>query len=187
MRPPISYRTPLTGSILFLVFFMGVSLLTEVSILAQKANEEYEVKAAFIYNFFKFVDWTNEPGGDMVFCVSGENPFSPAALDSMRAKPARGKKIVIREIENINTSNCAVIFISSSEEWHISKITREIKGLGVLTIGDTRGYAQKGVMINFFTEQNKVRFEINPEAAEKSGLKISSKLLSLATIVHEAP
>jgi hypothetical protein len=81
--------------------------------------------------------------------------------------------------------NCHILFISSYEKRHIQEILKSIKGLNILTIGDTDGFARKGIVINFYTEGQKIRFEINLDAAKRANLTISSRLLSLARIVRD--
>jgi hypothetical protein len=150
---------------------------------------EYDVKAAYIYNFAKFVEWPRgkppEPGGTISVCLVGNDPFGPA-LAAIEGKTAEGKKIRIRREQFArNVKGCEVLFISSSEEERLDRVLEAVKGLPVLTIGDTKGFAQRGVMINFYMESRQVRFEINPKAAERGGLKISSNLLKIAKIVGE--
>lgn len=82
-----------------------------------------------------------------------------------------------------NLRECSVLFISASDSGNLSQILEGIKGAPVLTVGDTEGYAGRGVVVNFFLEDNKVRFEINVEASRLAGLTISSQLLKLARIV----
>jgi hypothetical protein len=173
-----------------LAFGAGLALLAGTGTVPLAAEEprssEYSVKAAFIYNFFKFVDWKEDSSGDFVFCVKGEAPFI-SDFANLKGKAVDGKKIVIRQVGESEIVRCKALFITSSEQGNISRLMRESKALGILTIGDTGGFGQKGVMINFYLDQNKVRFEINPAAAEEAGISISSKLLSLATIVHSMP
>ncbi len=178
-----SNKAFIAGPVLLVFYVLTVILAGPIDCRAEDYREEYEVKAAFIYNFIRFIEWTNDAGAEMAVCVAGDNPFG-AALNKISGKTVRGKKIVIRQVEDIDGSGCNVLFIGSSEEWHISQIARDLSGLNILTIGDTKGYARKGIIINFYMEGNRVRFEINTEAAEKSGLRISSKLLGLAAIVH---
>lgn len=175
---------------ILLTVLMVIGLLSSALTLARSEepkNSEYWVKAAFIYNIFKFVDEKNDPSSaDYQFCILGEAPFL-SEFNSIKDKPIDGKKIVIKQIEDPRNANCRAIFITSSEQRQISQITRQLKPLGILTLSDTTGFGQKGVMINFYLDQNKVRFEINLGAAEEAGVKISSKLLNLSTIVRSEP
>jgi hypothetical protein len=104
----------------------------------------------------------------------------------LQGKQVRGRIININRTNSAKgLTNCHILFIGSSEKWHIQEILRIIKGLNILTIGDTDGFAQKGIIINFYTEEQKVRFEINLDAAKRANLTISSRLLSLAKIVRD--
>jgi hypothetical protein len=145
---------------------------------------EYEVKAAFIHNIAKFVDWPPRSAGSLKLCVIGQDPFG-SALDALDAKPI-GDTVweVVRR--NTNLRGCAVLFIPASENNNLKPILTSVQGSAVLTVGDTAGYAEQGVMVNFYLEQNKVRLEINNAAAGRAGFKISSQLLKLARIVAES-
>jgi len=104
----------------------------------------------------------------------------------MQGKQVRGRTININRINSVKSlMNCHILFISSSEKGYIQEIIRSIKGLNILTIGDTKGFARQGVVINFYTEEQKVRFEINLDAAKRANLTISSRLLSLSKIVRD--
>lgn len=150
---------------------------------------EYEVKAAFLYNFMKFIEWPAESLANTTIIVGvlGEDPFG-TAIDAIQSKTIREKKLIIKRIKSFqDVKDCHILFISSSEKKHLSQIFEALKGLSILTVGDTEEFAQRGVIINFYLKEKKVHFEINVEAARRAGLKISSKLLNLAKIVHEAP
>ncbi|MBI4710040.1 MAG: YfiR family protein [Nitrospirae bacterium] len=136
-----------------------------------------------MYNFAKFIEWPADAGASMNLCVYGEDPFGPA-LDSINDKLVRDKKVVVKRIKYPQQLKpCQIIFISASEKEHLPQILDAVENLSILTVGDTNGFAHQGVVINFFIEDEKVRFEINPKAAEDAGLKISSKLLKLGRIV----
>jgi hypothetical protein len=151
--------------------------------------EEYEVKAAFIYNFIKFIEWPDESAKKqpqpLNIYVLGTNPFGDA-LTVLQGKQVRGRTININQTNSVRgLMNYHILFISSSEKRHIQEILRAIKGLNILTMGDTDGFAQKGIVINLYTEGQKVRFEINLDAAKRANLTISSRLLSLAKVVRD--
>ncbi len=146
---------------------------------------EYQVKAAYIYNFAKFVEWPAGGTGDVDVCIIGDDPFGHD-LSTIEGKKVINRKIVIREVASYrNAGGCDILFISSSEEEHLMQILKYLKRLPVLTIGESEGFAEMGVMINFYMNNRTVRFEINPKAAERAGLKISSNLLRIAKIVGE--
>jgi hypothetical protein len=149
---------------------------------------EYEVKAAFIHNIAKFVEWPAVPSSvrSARLCVLGQNPFGEA-LEALQGKPVgRLNWEIVQADGSASLKECRVLFISASERSNLGRILESIASHPVLTIGDSEGYAEQGVMVNFYPEQNKVRFEINLAAATGAGLKISSQLLKLARIVRPA-
>jgi hypothetical protein len=179
--------------ITFLCLFIILTLSIvswEINTYAQQPKiGEYKVKAAFLYNFTKFVEWpteaTTDSGATFNLCVLGEDPFGKT-FDSIQGEKIVNKKLVINRFKELHDiEKCRILFISESEEERLTQILKSLKGLHILTVSDTEGFAQQGVIINFYLEQNKVRFEINVDAARRSGLKISSKLLNLARIVYD--
>ncbi len=150
---------------------------------------EYEVKAAFLYNFLPFVEWPPSPGSaikPLRVCVLGE-PSAGSAFDELNGQEVTGRKLETVHLASVNDlGGCAVLFIGSSEQRNMPRILKVLQGTSILSIGDTTGFARQGVIINFYLEQKKVRFEINAAAARKAGLTISSKLLKLAGSVYGA-
>lgn len=166
--------------------------MSAVSLCAQQGGAgEYQVKAAFLYNFARFVEWPNSAfasgSSAFKFCVLGKDPFGKA-LDETLA----GKKVGERSVELIRArrvqelEGCQVVFISSGETSHVSEVVAALHGRGALLVGESEEFAGTGGTIQFFLQDNRVRFAINPEAANRVGLKISSKLLALATVVHDS-
>lgn len=145
---------------------------------------EYEVKAAFIHNIVKFVEWPALPTGDnyLRLCILGQDPFGNA-LAVLNGKQI-GKQTWTISVASAQSDlkECRVLFIAASEARNLGRIREKTKGATVLTLGDSEGYAEQGVMVNFYMEDNRVRFEINPEAAGRAHLKFSSQLLKLARI-----
>jgi hypothetical protein len=170
-----------------LMLTTGVNLIWSVPLLQgqQRQPKEYDVKAAFIFNFAKFVEWPNEGQiSNWRVCLVGTDPFG-AALDELDGKIVKEKKMAVKRDESLNSlKNCQMLFISSSEKERLKSILAAIKEYNVLTISDTENFARQGVMINFYVEDNKVRFEINADAVRRTGLKITSKLLRLARLIH---
>jgi len=150
--------------------------------IARSQSSEYEVKAAFIHNIAKFVEWPVN-NNVMRLCIVGDDPFGGAA-DVLQGKPIEDARWqVVRPGADVDLRMCRVLFISTAESDRLSNILESIKDSPVLTVGDTSGYAMRGVMVNFYLEAQKVRFEINENAAMRAGLAISSRLLRLARIV----
>lgn len=161
--------------------FMGASFKT----FGQEGASEYQVKAAFIYNFAKFVEWprnafpnTNSP---IVLGILGKNVFGSDLEKTIRDRKVNNHPFVFKTLTSAaEATNCHILFVSSSEKGDFAKIVSTLHNATVLTVSETDGFIKAGGMINFTFEDTKVRFQINDEAAKKAGLKISSKLLSLA-------
>jgi hypothetical protein len=161
-----------------------VLLLTAAASPASAISREYEIKAAYLYNFINYIDWPgSSAGGTITIGVLGDNPFGPA-LAALNGKSAKGRRIAVREVSQAaELKGCQIAFISSSEKQRTSQILDTLTDTRVLTVGETDGFAERGGMINFISEHNKVRFEINVDAARRRGLTISSELLKLARLV----
>ena len=152
---------------------------------------EYKIKMAFIYNFTKFITWPEtdkvfKNTDDFVGITIGGDPFGVSLQEFSEKITVKGKRAVIRNAASAREIEaCHILFISASEESNLKQILDKVKWKPVLTVSDTAGFAQKGVIINFFVEENRIRFEINLRAAKKAGFNISSDLLKLARIVTE--
>jgi hypothetical protein len=147
---------------------------------------EYEVKAVFIYNLAKFIEWPDKSldnSPTLTVYILGDDPFG-AHLDAIKDKLIKGKTVVVKQIASpAALKNVGILYISSSEKEQLQDILKGISGLPILTVGDTQSFATRGVMVNFYLENNKIRFEINLEAARLAGLKISSNLLKMGKII----
>jgi len=165
----------------------GVQAGSPVDVQSQTVHE-YEIKAAFLYNFVKFVEWPNEvlpETSDITVCVLGGEP-SVEPLESIHGKTVRGRRLSVRRIRALkDVESCHVLFISSSEESRLPQVMQNLHGSSVLTVGEMERFIASGGIINFVVERNKVRFEINPTSAERARLKLSSQLLSLARVVRQ--
>lgn len=176
------------NKILIVAFFsLGIHLITP-SDSSNAAPIEYQVKAAFIYKFINFIEWPDhvwENSADtMVIGVFGENPILEA-LNSIPHQKFKGRQIKIKHIKNLQDLKAShIAIIGKAGNLDLKNIFDHLKRAGVLTIGDTKEFSRMGGMINFYLEKEKVRFEMNPEAAEEAELKISSKILRLAKIVR---
>ena len=155
--------------------------------------EEYEVKAAFIYNIAKFTDWPNDSLGlsqdsQIVVGVLGEDPFGSSLDKVLGDKMVRGRTIRIERFKSVgDIQSCQILFISRSEASSISDILSSLGPNAVLTVGDFEEFNRRGGMIRLYVEQNRVRLAINIRAVTHADLKISSRLLNLATIVDVDP
>ena len=152
--------------------------------------DEYQVKAAFLYNFAKFVEWPREafssPKDPIRIYVIGQDPFGRALEDAVNGKSFDGREFVIRQISDIKqAARCHILFVSSSERKRCGAILAELRAGGVLTVGESDGFAEQGGMVNLKLESGKVQIQINLSAAEEARVRISSKLLSLAQIIQK--
>jgi hypothetical protein len=156
-------------------------------IQAQSADE-YQVKAACLYYFAKFVEWSPEAfsNGSAVFVVGvlGDDPFGSALEQGLNGKSINGRHLTIKRLKwGQNLRDCHLLFICASEKKSLAQKLESLKGIGVVTISDLQNFCQQGGMIGFILEDSKVRFVINTDVAEQARLRISSKLLSLAKAV----
>lgn len=150
---------------------------------------EYQVKAAFLYNLVKFVEWPKKSLPDssptMNLCIAGEDQLG-SVLEAYEGEVVRNRKLLIKRVKELHQMHeCHILYICESEHERLSEILRGLKGLSILTAGDKKDFAKKGVIINFYLEENKVRFEVNVDAANRARLIISSKPLKIARIVHD--
>jgi hypothetical protein len=161
-------------------------LLVAGLVLAQESPPgEYRVKAAFLWNFAKFIEWpTNaftNAAAPFVIGVLGDNPFGEDLEQTVRDKQINTHPITVKAFRAASEANqCHMLFVSASETNRLAEIFKSLRGSPILTVGDTGQFIETGGMINFIFEGNKIRFQINDDAAKAADLKISSKLLSLA-------
>ncbi|MEN6624398.1 MAG: YfiR family protein [Smithella sp.] len=170
----------------WLLFLIGFAVTVPPLHCEERKHGEYEVKAAFLYNIGKFIEWPerrSESREYLIVGILGHDCFN-GKLEMLRGKKIRGRKILIKKISSIcGAKNCDVLFISSSEKSRINLILKELANKPILTVGDTESFEEKGVMINFYIENERIRFAINNEAAKRADVKIHSNLLALGRIV----
>lgn len=171
-----------------LISWIFLGGLLAVNSYAQAAMEEYQVKAAFLYNFAKFVEWPSQAfktsTDPITVCVLGRNPFGSALEDAIRGKAIEGRTFQYRQVSDAESaSGCQILFVGSAESKHLHSLFGNLKPQGILTVGEVQDFALDGGVINFKLEDGRVHFEINLSAAEHEQLRISAKLLSLAQIV----
>ena len=149
---------------------------------------EYTLKLAFLYNFTKFVEWPADTypdaGSPLAICIVGEDPFNPDMEADLRTRTSGGHPVDVRTLHpNDMLKECQLVFVPAKEKKLAARIVSELNGLSTLTVGETEGFASIGGIINLTVEEDKLRFQVNPLAAEHARLKLSSKLLSMAIIV----
>jgi hypothetical protein len=152
---------------------------------------EYQLKAVFLFNFAKFIDWpptsSRSPQSPFVVCILGPDPFGQAIDGVFKGKTIADRPVAIERFKNIaQVKQCQMVFVSQSESFHLADIIQTLHGACVLLVGEADGFAEAGGTIEFALEGNHVHFLINPDAADRAGLKVSSKLLSLARVVHDS-
>ena len=155
-------------------------------------SSEYDVKAAFLFHFAQFVEWPPEAFKDasspLTYCTIGEDPFHGALEQSLSGKTVATRPLRVQHLKQTQEiPGCQVLFIGTGEKKNIGAAMASASGNAVLTVGESEHFVQEGGIIGFCLEQNKIRFEINLEAAEKAKLKISAKLLALAKTVIGNP
>jgi hypothetical protein len=172
-------------------------LLAGVTLNAQNTSgsSEYLIKAGFIYNFANLVQWPStsfaQPDSPIVIVILGEDHFGTTLDHALEGKKVNARPFVIKRARSVSElqralgpqKECQILYVSSSEMSHLSEAIQMLKGVPVLTIGETPGFAKNGGIINLILEDNKVRFEVNVQAAKDADLNISSRLLALARII----
>jgi len=170
---------------------MACWLLLNVSPRALSQNEEgveYPVKLAFLYNFTKFVEWPagsyRDPGAPLAICIVGRDPFNPDLEGDLRTRKVGSHPVEVKTLTTTDRlSMCHMVFVPVTEENQAARIVKGLQGSSTLTVGEAKGFAGLGGIINLTVDDNKVHFEVNLPAAEHAGLKISSNLLNVAKIV----
>jgi hypothetical protein len=155
---------------------------------AQDATLEYRVKAEFLYNFAKFVEWPRRafPGPDTPFtiCLAGD-PFRGVLERTIRGETLNGRLLTVRRIAAAEeVRGCHLVYVNESEERRSAEIIKAVGNEPMLTVGDTAAFMNNGGMIRFTERGRRIRFEINVAAAERASLRVSSRLLKLADIVR---
>ena len=165
----------------------GIALVFSIGDFAMPsgaaAAAEYQVKAAFLFNFAKFVEWPANAFADsstpLVIGVLGQDPFGSYLSDTLQGESVNNRRLVVQRFRFVGEiKHCHVLFISRSESDHLEQIVASLKYRGILTVTDAEG-ANSGVIIRFVNEGNKIRFRIDSGAARAANITISSKLLRL--------
>jgi hypothetical protein len=168
---------------------IALGVLFSADARAQMADQ-YRVKAAFLYNFSKFVEWPPQSfkslSSPFVIGVLGKNPFGRALTEVIAGRTFSGRPLQMREVTDAQqAADCQIVFVSSSERKRLKALFDALDSCGVLTVGEAENFTTEGGIINFKIEGGSVRLQINLVAARKQQLRISAKLLSLAEIVEK--
>ncbi len=164
--------------------WLGYGLPISHSVAKTDNFLEYQVKAAFIYNFIAFTHWPNSVGQTIHLCVYGEDYFGNE-IDKLQDRPVDKRKIMVLRISNPKQlEDCQAIFFSNSGNYNLSSILSTLQNKSILTLADSSDAISHGVTINMNLLNEKIVFKINLAIARKSGLDFSSKLLQLAAKVY---
>ncbi len=156
---------------------------------AEQKDKEYHLKAAFLLNFAKFMTWPSNVFSDtsqsLTIYILGKDPFG-RALQTIEDKTVKGRKLLVKRIASVeDIKECHILFVCTSEMKKISEILIKTRNWPILTVSETENFCQAGGIVNFIIVKNKIRFEINVDAAKRIDLGISSKLLNLSKIIKE--
>jgi hypothetical protein len=167
------------------MFLLNIALCFLSTVTLAQSTSEYQVEAAFLYNFTKFVEWPGDAfasvNSPLQICVLGHDPFGSDFEQLIVDKTVDGHRIELAHPDGVPQARaCQILFIASSQK---QQILLGLKGASVLTVGDTAGFVQMGGMINFVLDDNRVRFEINLKATELAHLKLSARLLTVAKLI----
>lgn len=178
-------RTSLWG----LVVISVALTQTRARELWPQSSAEYEVKAAFLYKFASFVEWPDVPGhAPLGICVVGRDPFGSELERVVEGKTIGGREFVILRLRTWRRgARCNILFVGASEKDRLHSLLGSLRQDNILTVGDVPGFCESGGAINLIVVESKVKLEINVDATTRSGLRLSSKLLSLARIVRDSP
>jgi hypothetical protein len=161
-------------------------LLTAVVCYGQTEAEESNLKAAFIYNFTRFVEWDpSETTTEFIIGVVGTSGVDESLEEIAKTRTVNSKKIVIKHFEKVeDIDKCNVLFIPKNVKTPLQEFIAKTEKKGVLIVSEKQGYASKGASINFVIIDKKLKFEANTKAISSAGLKVSAQLLKLAIIVN---
>jgi len=187
LRPSaLRSRSPerLRHFLLLLVLVLGAFVSTP---LALQRVDEYKLKAAVLYNLAKFVEWPDDafadPSAPLVVCVLGVDPFGTALDDTLRGHSVGGHATVAKRIADM-TPGCHVLFVANSEAKRLPAILERTRTWSVLIVGEAAGFIDRGGMIALATDDDRVRFDVNLAAADRARIKISSRVMALASSVR---
>jgi hypothetical protein len=168
---------------------LAVLLLAGPGLAAQTGRaSEYQLKAVFLFNFAQFIDWPAEafPEADtpVVIGILGDDPFEGLLDQTVRDERLRGRPFQVRRYQSVDEiKTCHILFIRRPDGARLEETLARLKNRPILTVSDVDGFAERGGMIRFVTDRNRIRLQINPESVEAAHLTISSKLLRVAEVI----
>jgi hypothetical protein len=190
--PPYRLQLPLAQRTAWFLFTL-VAALAFCFICAAQSDQisEYAVKAAFLFNFTKFVEWPDGtfegPHAPIVIGIIGEDPFGDSLMRIVAGQKVQGRAVVIIKYRRgDDLRRCHILFISASEGQRSAQILAGLKDASVLTVSDLDGFAEAGGVMQFVMQESRVRFVVNLDAATQVKLRVSAKLLALAQVVNHS-
>jgi hypothetical protein len=184
-------RCPRVASSIGVAIVTVASLFVVSFVIVPKANAQSEdqIMAAFLFNFARYVEWPKHAFDDrsspVEICVLGADDFANVVSKTVLGKSVDKRSVAVRPIPNFDPSgDCHILFIGRHSNASHADAVVALRGQSVFSVADREGFASAGGIANFLRADNRVRFEINPTAAQKVGLKISSRLLRLAKVVE---
>jgi hypothetical protein len=171
-----------------LASFVLAAMLVSAAPGVAQSFDEYQLKAVFLFNFAQFVEWSPpasaQPDAPFVIGVLGEDPFDGFLDETVRGETINNRPFLVRRYRRSeDVANCDILFVSHSEMTRLNEILAGLKGRNILTVSDAEDFARHGGMVQFVTENKRVKLKINVDAARAANLTISSKLLRPAVIV----
>jgi hypothetical protein len=169
----------------------GLLIVRSLGAQVQKPTE-YEVQAAYLSNFGRFVEWPVRAGASerdpFYICVLGQDPFGPLLDAALKGETIGGAPMVAKRVAGVaDAANCRIVYVNPSKDTQLRPLLAALARSNVLTVGDIFDFTRQGGMIQFVLDGNRVRFEINLAAAQRAGLNLSSQLLKVAVAVRRIP
>ena len=173
--------------IIILIILLSIKVQAQMGFTLYPS--EYQVKAKYLYNLARFVDWPEQSFADSnssyIIGILGEDPFGIDLEKTVEGKKAKGRNFVVKRFPKYEDLQfCHILYINLTDKDKLNKVIKKIKNENILTVGDTKNFAQNGGIINFITKEKKIRFQINLSAAEQSGIQISSLILRQADLIE---
>lgn len=164
------------------------ALLMVRAVQGAESPSEYQVKAVFVFNFSRFVEWPPQsfrsPNQPFAICILGDDPFGTKLDEAVRGEEVNQHPLLVRRLRNVREADeCQILYIDQSEQGELQQILSALDHRSTLTVSELKDAAERGGMIQFLSENNRIRLRINVESARAAGLTISSKLLRPADIV----
>ena len=167
--------------------FSAAALLPPPALAQAQSRGEYALKAVFLYNFCRFIEWPKSafgsPNEPIIIGIVGEDPFGPFLREAVQGETSRGRAIRIERYSRPEAiEHCHLLFVSRAEAGRLGKILSAVAGKSVVTVGETDAFLDRGGMIALTADKNRVRLHINPSLLRAASLDVSSKLLRVADV-----